>query len=310
MLLALAAMPAAAAAALPDLCHAKPSLNIAVGSGSGNASVDSSGCAALHFKSTGGMAADFTTGGSFAIKPLQHYLVTMELKTADLLPTPLIPHCIERQQQQQQQQVGAAAGAEAGDKPSSCQGAYLTGGIYVTYTDAAGRSDGWYPAYGTHATPTADWHNVSLEFAPPTTAAQVELHFTFGAHEWALPPPHPPSRPHPHLRRPRYAYKPDRTRGGTATGECWMRKLAVKEISGKRSAVLPVTFSIPSSEVNLSAAAALAGNCLHNSQISGNFTVGSDYVISGNLSPDLAFGLLGTRRLAHASYMRTWEATW
>jgi hypothetical protein len=30
----------------------------------------------------------------------------------------------------------------------------------------------------------------------------------------------------------------------------------------------------------------------------------SDYVISGNLSPDLAFGLLGTRRLAHSSYMR------
>jgi hypothetical protein len=33
-------------------------------------------------------------------------------------------------------------------------------------------------------------------------------------------------------------------------------------------------------------------------------------VISGNLSPDLAFGLLGTRRLAHASYMKTWEGTW
>ena len=43
---------------------------------------------------------------------------------------------------------------------------------------------------------------------------------------------------------------------------------------------------------------------MHNSQISGNFTVGSDYVISGNLSPDLAFGLLGTRRLAHAGYMQ------
>jgi hypothetical protein len=49
MLVAFAIVPTQAAAALPDLCHAKPSLHIAAGSGSGNATADSSGCAALHF---------------------------------------------------------------------------------------------------------------------------------------------------------------------------------------------------------------------------------------------------------------------
>ena len=99
--------------------------------------------------------------------------------------------------------------------------------------------------------------------------------------------------------------------GGTATGEAWVRNMAITAPSAAPPvAVLPATFSIPSAEKNVSNAINLAAQCLHNSQISGNFTVGSDYVISGNLSPDLAFGLLGTRRLAHASYMRTWERTW
>ena len=270
--------------AVPDLCHQPAIFHNYVGNGTGNASVDTaSGCTTLHFQSTGGMAADFTVP-SFAVKPLQYYQVSLELKTNNLLPTPLLPNCVEQQ--------GAAFGAEPGSKKKlpSCEGAYLTGGPYVTYADSAGRSDGWFPAYGAHATPTADWKTVTLEFAPPTTAASVTLHFAFGAHE--------------------YAYHPDRAHGGMATGECWMRKLSVKELPGKQSGVLPVTFSVPASEVNLTVAARLAGNCLHNSQISGNFTVGSDYVISGNLSPDLAFGLLGTRRLAHSSYMRTWEATW
>ena len=44
-------------------------------------------------------------------------------------------------------------------------------------------------------------------------------------------------------------------------------------IMAQVSAVLPATFSIPAVEKNLSVAIGLATKCLHNSQISGNFTV-------------------------------------
>lgn len=270
-------------AALPDLCHLHPlpAVQIWAGNGTGTASAAASGagCASLHFASTTGMAAEFHVG-SATVKPLKYYEISMELKTSNLLPTPLIPHCVEVSRQR----LGTGL-----DNQTSCSGAYLTGAPYVSYIDGQGRKDGWFPAYGTHATPTADWHNVSLRFAPPTTAVQADIHIAFGAHE--------------------YAYKPQRMTGGSATGKAWVRNIKIVESPSPPAVVLPATFSIPASEKNLSNAIQLAAKCLHNSQISGNFTVGSDYVISGNLSPDLAFGLLGTRRLAHGSYMKTWEST-
>ena len=135
------AWAAAAAAILPNLCHETASFRNYFGNGTGNASVDSeSGCTLLHFKSAAGMAADFTAS-PFSVKPLQHYLVSMELKTSNLLPTPLLPNCIE-----QMLDAPASAAALQPDSPKfqACQGAYLTGGAYVTYTDGAGRKDGWY----------------------------------------------------------------------------------------------------------------------------------------------------------------------
>ena len=47
----------------------------------------------------------------------------------------------------------------------------------------------------------------------------------------------------------------------------------------------------------------MVNSCFHNSQLTGNFTVGSDYVISGNLSPDLGFGIFGVRRMGSPAQM-------
>ena len=54
---------------------------------------------------------------------------------------------------------------------------------------------------------------------------------------------------------------------------------------------------------NLSAAIDMVNSCFHNSALTGNFTVGSDYVISGNLSPDLGFGIFGVRRMGSKAQM-------
>lgn len=275
----------AASSELPDLCKLSPLPKMSgpyAGTGSGEATVGAGGCAMLHFNSSTGMAADFVVA-TFDVTPLKKYIVRMALKTQNLSPTPRPPQgCIEER--------GGALGVGL-DNQTACSGAYLTGAPYVSYTDGHGRADGWFPAYGTHAPPTSDWHNISLVFAPPTTAAQATVHIAYGAHQYA-------------------EGAGGRMHGGTATGEAWVRDMSVAPAPAPPSTVLPASFHVPTSEKNLSAAVELAAQCLHNSQISGNFTVGSDYVISGNLSPDLAFGLLGTRRLAHGSYMKTWESTW
>ena len=297
---ATASLSAASAAPLPDLCHLGssgaaplPQFSGYHGSCNGSASAAGTGggCATLHAAGgAGGCAGDFNLG-TYDIVPLQHYVISLELKTSALLPTPQTPeNCV---QQQQTTRSGGSTAIELGlgGNQTACAGAYITGAPYVSYTDGNGRADGWFPAYGTHATPTSDWHNISLRFAPPSTATRATIRLAFGAHQYD-------------------EGNGGRMLGGTATGEAWFRNVKIVALPSPPSAVLPATFEIPASEKNMTRAIELAASCLHNSQISGNFTVGSDYVISGNLSPDLAFGLLGTRRLAHASYMKTWESTW
>ena len=246
---------------LPNLCTLSPLPKMSgpyAGTGTGEATADGGGgCTMLHFNSSTGMAADFQVA-TFDVTPLKKYIVRMALKTNNLVPTPHPPQgCIEER--------GGALGAGL-DHQTGCSGAYLTGGPYVSYTDANGRADGWFPAYGTHAPPTSDWHNISLVFAPPTTAAQATLHIAFGAHQYA-------------------EGDGGRMLGGTATGEAWVRGMNIAPAPAPPSTVLPASLRVPASETNISAAVELAAQCLHNSQISGNFTVGSDYVISGNLSP-------------------------
>jgi hypothetical protein len=266
LLLFLAAARAAAPSPLPDLCHLSPlpSFSIYHGNGTGSASPASStatgACVSLHAVSTTGCAGDFNLG-SYEITPLQNYILTMELKTEALLPTPQVPeNCVQAQADQQVRQEGGSL-LRLGNNQTSCAGAYLTGAPYVSYTDGNGRADGWFPAYGTHATPTSSWHNVSLRFAPPTTATKATIRIAFGAHQYA-------------------ESNGGRMLGGTATGEVWFRNLRIAVASEPPASVLPATFQIPASEKNLTRAVELAAKCLHNSQISGNFTVGS-----GNPSP-------------------------
>ena len=48
----------------------------------------------------------------------------------------------------------------------------------------------------------------------------------------------------------------------------------------------------------------------HDASLTGNFTVGSDYIISGNLSPDLGMGLFGARRMGSRAQMGVYERQW
>merc|ERR1740133_440020 len=61
--------------------------------------------------------------------------------------------------------------------------------------------------------------------------------------------------------------------------------------------------NVPVHEATLSRALEMTASCFHDSSLTGNFTVGSDYIISGNLSPDLGMGLFGVRRMGSPSEM-------
>ena len=205
-------------ATLPDLCHphTTPELHINNGNGKGDKFVGSDGCVAFHFQSSAsGMAADFTFA-PFDVTPLQHYLVTFAVKTKNLVPmSPPAGGCVEIKTDGNP------------DKKQSCSAAYLTGGVYVAYTDDHDLADGWFPAYGSHAPPNSDWTNVTLEFSPPTTANTATLYIAFGAHD--------------------YAYAPNRMRGGMATGECWIGSVAIKEINKVLRRILrPIYYSATS----------------------------------------------------------------
>jgi hypothetical protein len=163
--------------------------------------------------------------------------------------------------------------------------AALTGGLYAQFFDSdhppsgTGESsygDGWYPGFGTHELETSGgWLNRSMLFSPPSTAKYAMLHLAFGAHT--------------------VSYTPDRIHGGSAHGKVQIRNVKIVKTGSKNEAP-PVQIEVPAEARNLTDAIAMVNNCFHDSALTGNFTVGSDYIISGNLSPDLGMGLFGVRR--------------
>lgn len=145
--------------------------------------------------------------------------------------------------------------------------------------------DGWYPGLGEHELENtgAAFLERTLSFAPPTTSKYSILHLTFAAHT--------------------QAYAPDRIHGGSARGKVEIRNVKIVATATKQSPP-PVQITVPDcGGSKLSAAIDMVNSCFHNSALTGNFTVGSDYVISGNLSPDLGFGIFGVRRMGSKEQM-------
>lgn len=261
---------------LPELCHLAnasfhlwdaPSARCKSCKGAGSGSVvpaPSIGeCDGVVMQSATGMAASFMTQ-PFVIEPTVVYNVSYEVRTTGLVATT----------------------------------AYLTGGVYAQfydrradfnestdYNNEKAYGDGWYPGLGDHELENTGTTFVrrTLSFAPPTTSKYTILHLAFAAHT--------------------QAYAPDRIHGGSARGKVEIRNVKIVR-TGTKQAPPPVQITVPSSSGSkLSAAIEMVNSCFHNSALTGNFTVGSDYVISGNLSPDLGFGILGVRRMGSKHQM-------
>lgn len=164
----------------------------------------------------------------------------------------------------------------------------LIGGIYLRFFDMHGEKGAFSPALGTHAPVTTDgkWVQREQRFKVPTTARRARMHLAFAAHN---------------------TDSPNRMRGGNATGSVAFAGLRVRD-EVMATTPLPPTIMVPDGTVQ--AALNLAFNCLHNSQLSGQFTVSSGYTISGNINPDLTFGLHGIRRTGHAQYLETITQQW
>jgi len=166
--------------------------------------------------------------------------------------------------------------------------AALTGGVYLHFFDANGDSGAWNPQFGELAPSDTGgkWVARSSSFVVPTTAVTVDVHVAFAAHT--------------------STYSPNRMTGGRATGRVSIASLTLTDVGAADP--LPPTVQVP--DPLIQGALEQAFKCLHNSRQSGNFTVGAGYTISGNISPDLTFGLHGIRRTAHDSYVEQISKQW
>ena len=126
-------------------------------------------------------------------------------------------------------------------------------------------------------------------FSAPTTAKFGMLHMAFAAHTTG--------------------YVPDRLHGGSARGSVQIKNVELVETSESNSPAA-VRIDLPAHETKLKQAIGMMGNCFHDSSLTGNFTVGSDYIISGNLSPDLGMGIFGVRRLGTPDMMKLFTEQW
>eukprot|EP00040_Diaphanoeca_grandis_P011873 m.60817 g.60817 ORF g.60817 m.60817 type:complete len:681 (+) comp22887_c0_seq1:146-2188(+) len=171
--------------------------------------------------------------------------------------------------------------------------AFLSGGVYAQFFDKRSvfngtgefaYGDGWYPGLGNHEVEnTKGWVQRVLSFSPPSTAKYTIIHLAFAAHTGG--------------------YTPDRIHGGEARGKVEIRNVDIVKTATTNPSP-PIQIKVPPSETTLTQAISMVNDCFHNSALTGNFTVGSDYVISGNLSPDLGFGMFGVRRMGNDDQMK------
>ena len=166
--------------------------------------------------------------------------------------------------------------------------ATLTGNVYLHFFDENQDSGSWQPQFGTLAPSNSDNLLVKANFTAPTTASSFQVHLAFAAHT--------------------FTYSPNRMLGGLAVGEAMMSSLRIDDL-GKIARIPNSTIKIEDDDT-IQGAINQAFECLHNSKQSGNFTVGAGYTISGNISPDLTFGLHGIRRTNIKSYVTQISKQW
>jgi len=171
--------------------------------------------------------------------------------------------------------------------------ARLLGGPYFYFNDKHGHPAGWYPVVALKVGPSAfmapvnsDWISVTHTIKTPTTAGTARLFLAYAAYgDWE-------------------GGYPRNT--GRGKGKLWLRNVRIT--LGQPVRDLPVTIHV--SDSTLQAGLNVAAACLHNASLSGQFIVSDGYSISGNIVPDLSFGLFGARRLAHPSYLTMLQEHW
>jgi hypothetical protein len=170
--------------------------------------------------------------------------------------------------------------------------ARLVGAAYFYFNDLAGRPAGFYPAVALYGPPAliaprdTDWKTVTQVIKTPTTAGSARLFLAFGAYgTW--------DEGHPRET-------------GRARGSLWIRNLKVE--LGDKISVLPATIHVPDKTIQSGIETVTA--CFHNVTMGDKILVSDGYSISGNIVPDITFGLFGARRLGHPRYMQLVKNHW
>lgn len=177
--------------------------------------------------------------------------------------------------------------------------ARMTAHAYLYFNDKNGNPGGWFPSvdYNPNELPipiqspylaptNTDWIKVTQEIRCPTTAGDAIICIVYaGFGNW--------KDGHPRT-------------SGRAKGRLMIRN--VKLTPSEFDSILPSTIHI--SDSKFQTAINIATNSIHNSSIQGWFVVSDGYTISGNIVPDLSFGLFGVRRLGHLYYMDLMKAKW
>jgi hypothetical protein len=165
--------------------------------------------------------------------------------------------------------------------------ARLTGAPYVFFWDTRLLPGSFQPTPGTLAPKDSDWHETTTEFTTPTNARKAEVRLAYAAYGGYTG-----------------GFLP--INSGMATGKLLIRKVRIE--TGEKVEPLPPTIHV--SDPTIQAGIDTVAECLHNAQLSGMFTVSDGYTISGNIVPDLIFGLFGVRRLAEPKYLNVLKKYW
>lgn len=162
----------------------------------------------------------------------------------------------------------------------------MVGGVYFLYRDMAGNPGSFYPSQGLLAPSDTPWKEMTQTIKTPTTAGSAQLFLVYSGYgTWA--------GGHPRVT-------------GRAKGRFCVRNVRVS--LGDATAVRPATIHV--SDPVIQAGIETAAACLHNASLNGRFEVSDGYSISGNIVPDLSFGLFGVRRVGHPEYMAMFQAYW
>jgi hypothetical protein len=165
--------------------------------------------------------------------------------------------------------------------------AKLTGSPYLRFWDARLVPGGYQPTLGRLAPRDSAWHTVTQTVTTPTTARAAEIYVVFGAYGLYEANCHP-------------------RESGRARGRLWIRNVQMQPAD--LATVPPSTMHVSDGTVNTALETVAA--CLHNASLDGMFVVSDGYTLSGNIVPDLSFGLFGVRRLAYPQYVEKFRKYW